>query len=120
VSKNPIIAEFEKSQLKSDVPGVRVGNTVQIFSTIVEGSKKRIQKFEGDVIKLAGTSSLKTVTVRKVVSGVGIEKTFYMHSPLVTKIVVLKKNSVRKAKLYYLRGVIGAKANRLKKAKSER
>lgn len=120
MSQHPIIAAFEKSQLKADVPDVRVGNTIQVFSTIVEGTKKRVQKFEGDVIKMAGRSSLKTVTVRKILSGVGIEKTFYMHSPLVTKIVILKKNSVRRAKLYYLRGVLGAKANRLKKAKSEK
>ncbi|RAP36468.1 50S ribosomal protein L19 [Candidatus Marinamargulisbacteria bacterium SCGC AAA071-K20] len=108
------IIEFEKNQEKGSVPSVQVGDTVRVSKVIIEGKKKRIQKFEGTVIKLQGSSSRKSVTIRKVIDNVGVEKSFLLHSPLLPEIVTIKRSKVRRAKLYYLRDRIGAKANRLK------
>ena len=81
---------------------------------IMEGKKQRVQRFQGTVIKIKGSLSRKTFTVRKIIDGVGVEKSFLLHSPLVPKVEVLKRAKVRRAKLYYLRDRVGAKANRLK------
>lgn len=108
------IIEFEKSQEKADIPQIDIGDMLRISKVIVEGKKQRIQKFEGTVIKIQGTSSRKSITVRKVIDSIGVEKTFLLHSPLVPEIKTLKKSKVRRAKLYYLRDRVGAKANRLK------
>lgn len=109
-----LIQDFEKSQCKESAPNVNVGDTVIVHKIIVEGKKQRTQRFQGTVIKLKGSSSRKSFTVRKIMDGTGIEKTFLLHSPLVPKVEILKRAKVRKAKLYYLRDRVGAKANRLK------
>jgi len=112
--KNKYIDAFEKSQLKKDVPQFNIGDTVIVHKVIVEGKKQRTQRFQGTVIKRQGSLSRQSFTVRKTISGVGVEKLFLLHSPLVLKVEVIKKASVRRAKLYYLRDRVGAKANRLK------
>ena len=109
-----VIQEFEKSQLKEDAPDLNIGDTVCVSKMIVEGQKQRIQKFEGSIIKLQGSGSRKSFTVRKVIGGVGVEKSYLLHSPLVPKVEIIKRSKVRRAKLYYLRDRIGSKATRLK------
>jgi large subunit ribosomal protein L19 len=108
------IIEFEKSQEKKSLPSVQVGDTINVSKVIIEGKKKRIQKFEGTVVKLQGSSSRRSVTIRKIIGGVGVEKSFLLHSPLLSDIKTIRRSKVRRAKLYYLRDRIGAKANRLK------
>ena len=112
---HPLIVEFEKSQMKPSLPRLRVGDTVVVSKLINEGKKQRVQRFQGTVIKFQGGYSRKTMTVRRIIDGVGVEKSYLLHSPLVTDIEVIQLAKVRRAKLYYLRGRIGAKANRLKK-----
>ena len=102
---------FNKIQLKKDIPDIRPGDTVCVYQKIKEGDKERIQPFEGVVLaKKHGKGISATITVRKVVSGIGIEKTFPIHSPLIEKIEILKRSKVRRAKLYYLRKAKGRKA----------
>ena len=110
-----LIQEFEKAQERSDSPQLYVGDTVKIFSKIVEGKKERIQFFQGVIIKIQNGSVRKTFTIRKVVGGIGVEKTFPLHSPKITKIEILSRGKVRRAKLFYLRKRIGTKATRIKK-----
>ena len=100
-----IIKSIEDAQLKPEVDSFRVGDTVR-----VEGSRERIQVFEGTVIKRQNGGAKETFTVRKFSNGVGVEKTWPLHSPIVTKIQVVRKGKVRRAKLYYLRERIGKKA----------
>ncbi len=109
-----IIDEIEKAQLKADIPEFRVGDSVRISSKIKEGEKQRIQLFEGVVLKRQNGGVRETFTVRKIVAGSGVEKTFFVHSPMVAEIKVLKKGKVRRAKLHYLRERIGTKAIRIK------
>lgn len=109
-----IIEELEKSQMKESVPEFGIGDTVRVSSAVVEGKKKRIQRFEGTVIKRSGTRSRESFTVRKTVDKVGVERTFLVHSPLVEGIEVIKRGVVRRARLFYLRSRVGAKANRVK------
>ena len=111
---NIIITEIEQSQMKEGVVVPRVGDTVSVSKVIVEGKKERVQKFEGVVIKVQGKYSRTSITVRKIVDKVGVEKSFLVHSPLVPKLEILKEGKVRRARLYYLRDRIGAKANRVK------
>lgn len=100
-----MIKNFELKQAKSSIPELRSGYTVRVSQKIREGDKERVQAFEGIVIKVgAGAGINKTITVRKVVDGVGVEKIFPIHSPNVVKIDITKKSKVRRAKLYYLRG----------------
>ena len=108
------ITKFEKSQMKDKVADVQVGDLVVVHKVIMEGKKERIQRFQGSIIKMKGSNSRKSFTVRKIIDGVGVEKTFLLHSQLVPKIEILQRSKVRRAKLYYLRDRIGAKANRLK------
>lgn len=109
------IETFSQSFLKKDVPDIRPGNTVRVWQKFKEDEKERIQVFEGLVIaRKHGKGTSATITVRKVISGVGVERIFPIHSPTIEKIEVLKKGKVRRAKLYYLRKVKGRKA-RLKK-----
>ena len=109
------IENFNKIQLKSDVPEIRSGDTVLVHQKIKDGDKERIQIFEGLVIaKNHGTGMNGTITVRKVVSGVGVEKIFPLHSPTIEKIEVAKRERARRAKLYYLRTARGKRA-KLKK-----
>ena len=108
---------FNKIQLKKDLPDIRPGDTVKIYQKIKEGEKERVQVFEGQVLaKKHGKGITSTITVRKVISGIGVEKIFPIHMPALEKIEVLKKGKARRAKLYYLRKAKGRKA-RLKERK---
>lgn len=108
-----LIDALEREQLKSDIPAFRPGDTVQVHVKVVEGSRERIQVFEGVVIKMKGGGIRETFTVRRVAYGVGVERTFPLHSPRIDKIVVKRHGKVRRAKLYYLRNLTG-KAARIK------
>ena len=107
---NEIIKNIEAEQLKATVDEFNVGDTVKVYGKIKEGNRERIQIFEGTVIKRQGGSSRETFTVRKNSNGVGVEKTWPLHSPNVEKIEVVRKGKVRRAKLNYLRDRIGKKA----------
>lgn len=107
---NEIIKEIEAAQLKENVPVFNVGDTVKVYGKIKEGNRERIQVFEGTVIKKQGGSSRATFTVRKNSNGVGVEKTWPLHSPNVEKVEVVRQGKVRRAKLYYLRDRVGKKA----------
>lgn len=113
---NKLIVEFENKQMKNQWPVFAVGDTIVVSKEILEGKKKRIQKFQGLVIKMQNTRSRQTATVRKMVPGCGVEKTFLLQSPLIADIEVVRKGSVRRAKLYYLRDRIGKRATRVKAA----
>ncbi len=105
-----IIDVIEKESLKSEVANFKVGDTVKVYAKIVEGDKERIQVFEGDVIARKNGSVRETFTVRRISYGVGVERTFLVHSPRIEKIEVVKQGKVRRAKLHYLRGLTGKKA----------
>lgn len=107
---NEIIREIEKEQLKETVSDFHVGDTVKVYGKIKEGNRERIQVFEGTVLKIQGGSSRATFTVRKVSNGVGVEKTWPMHSPNVEKVELVRAGKVRRAKLNYLRNRVGKKA----------
>ncbi|MCL2151314.1 MAG: 50S ribosomal protein L19 [Coriobacteriia bacterium] len=108
-----IIRALEQQQIKTDLPDFTVGDHVRVHYRIIEGNKERIQVFEGDVIRRHGASNRETFTVRKLSSGIGVERTFPVHSPKIDKIDVVRHGAVRRAKLYYLRKKIG-KAARLR------
>ena len=108
-----IIAEITKDQLRSDLPSFRPGDTVKVHVKIVEGTRERIQLFEGVVIKRRGGGVSETFTVRKISYGVGVERAFPVHTPKIAKLEVVRKGKVRRAKLYYLRNLRG-KAARIK------
>ena len=105
-----IIKSIEHEQLKTKIPELKVGNTVKVHARIKEGNKERIQIFEGIIIKVQGSGVNKTFTVRKISYGVGVEKTFLVHSPLVEKVELVRVGKARRAKLYYLRDRIGKAA----------
>ena len=105
-----IIKEIEAEQLKETVDQFEVGDTVKVYGKIKEGNRERIQVFEGTVIKKQGGSNRATFTVRKLSNGVGVEKTWPLHSPNVEKVEIVRKGKVRRAKLYYLRDRIGKAA----------
>ena len=107
---NQIIREIEAEQLKDKVDEFNVGDTVKVYGKIKEGNRERVQVFEGTVLKKQGGSSRATFTVRKVSNGVGVEKTWPMHSPNVEKVEVVRRGKVRRAKLNYLRDRVGTKA----------
>ena len=107
---NEIIREIEAEQLKENVGDFNVGDTVKVYGKIKEGNRERIQVFEGTVLKIQGGSSRATFTVRKVSNGVGVEKTWPLHSPNVEKVEVVRRGKVRRAKLNYLRDRVGKKA----------
>ena len=107
---NNIIKEIEDAQLKAEVADFRVGDTVKVYAKVIEGSRERIQVFEGTVIKKQNGSNRTTFTVRKLSNGVGVEKTWPLHSPNVEKVEIVRKGKVRRAKLYYLRDRIGKAA----------
>ena len=110
MNASEIITNIEAEQLKADAPQFSVGDTVKVFGKIKEGNRERIQVFEGTVIKKQGGSNRATFTVRKLSNGVGVEKTWPVHSPNVEKIEVVRKGKVRRAKLNYLRDRVGKKA----------
>ena len=105
-----IIEILEKEQLRSDIPQFAPGDTVRVHARIVEGTRERIQVFEGVVIGRQGTGVRETFTVRRIASGVGVERLFPVHSPRIAKIEVTRRVIVRRAKLYYLRGLTGKAA----------
>ena len=105
-----IIKSIEHEQLKSKIPDLKVGNTVKVHVRIKEGNKERIQIFEGIIIKVQGAGVNKTFTVRKTSYGVGVEKTFLVHSPLVEKVELVRVGKARRAKLFYLRDRVGKSA----------
>lgn len=107
---NEIIKNIEAAQLKSEIAEFHVGDTVRVHGKIKEGNRERIQIFEGIVLKRQGGSNRETFTVRKNSNGIGVEKTWPLHSPNVEKIEVVRRGKVRRAKLTYLRGRIGKAA----------
>ncbi len=107
---NAIITQIERDQLKPDVPAFKSGDTVRVHAKVIEGGKERVQMFEGVVIAKGGSLSRSSFTVRKISHQIGVERTFLLHSPRIDRIEVVRKGLVRRAKLYYLRGVIGKKA----------
>ncbi|GAP02789.1 50S ribosomal protein L19 [Fructobacillus pseudoficulneus] len=111
--QNNILEKLTSTQLRTDIPEFRAGDSVRVHARIVEGTRERVQLFEGVVIKRKGAGIQATYTVRKISSGVGVERTFPLHSPRVDKIEVTRLGRVRRAKLYYLRALQG-KAARIK------
>ena len=107
---NDIIKEIEQAQLKEEITDFRVGDTIKVFAKVKEGNREGTQVFEGTVMKRQGGSSRETFTVRKISNGVGVEKTWPLHSPIVEKIEVVRRGKVRRAKLNYLRSRIGKAA----------
>ena len=111
-----IIRSIERAQLRTDLPGFGIGDTVRVFVKVVEGSRERLQAFEGTVIARRNGSIRETFTVRRVSYGIGVERTFPLHSPRIDHIVVVRRGKVRRAKLYYLRSLQG-KAAKIKEAR---
>ena len=107
---NEIIKEIEQAQLKESVDKFNVGDTVKVYGKIKEGNRERVQVFEGTVLKIQGGSNRETFTVRKISNGVGVEKTWPMHSHNVEKVELVRSGKVRRAKLNYLRDRVGKKA----------
>jgi large subunit ribosomal protein L19 len=105
-----VIQSIEQRQLRSDIPRFKAGDTVGVHFKVIEGTRQRIQLFEGIVIKRQGSGARETFTVRKQSSGVGVERTFPLHSPKIEKIEVKAVGDVNRAKLYYLRDRVGKKA----------
>ena len=110
MNASDIMKSIEQEQLKEKVDEFRVGDTVKVYGKIKEGNRERIQVFEGIVLKRQGGSNRETFTVRKFSNGVGVEKTWPLHSPNVEKIEVVRRGKVRRAKLNYLRGRVGKRA----------
>ena len=108
--KMNIIETLDKEQLRSDIPEFRAGDTVKVYVKVVEGTRERIQMFEGVVISRSGSGIREMFTVRRISYGVGVERTFPVHSPRLEKIEVARKGVVRRAKLYYLRNLTGKAA----------
>ena len=113
-----IIKSIENAQLRTDRPEFSVGDTLRVFVKVVEGNRERLQAFEGTVIARRNGSCRETFTVRRVSYGIGVERTFPLHSPRVDHIEIIRKGRVRRAKLYYLRGLQG-KAAKIKEAGRE-
>jgi large subunit ribosomal protein L19 len=107
---HPLITEIERTQLRTDMPAFRPGDTIRVYAKVVEGGKERIQMFEGVVIARQGSLNRAAFTVRKISNQVGVERTFLIHSPRIDRIEVVRRGLVRRAKLYYLRGLVGKKA----------
>jgi large subunit ribosomal protein L19 len=108
-----IIKALEQEQMRSDIPAFKPGDTVRVHVKVVEGNRERIQVFEGAVIRRQGSGARETFTVRRISYGIGVERTFPVHSPRIEKIEVARRGVVRRAKLYYLRNLTG-KAARIK------
>lgn len=107
---NPLIEEITNEHLRNDIPDFRAGDTVRVHARIVEGDRERIQIFEGVVIKRRGAGVSESYTVRKISNGVGVERTFPVHTPRVAEIEVTRRGKVRRAKLYYIRNRQGRAA----------
>ncbi|HLG32368.1 MAG TPA: 50S ribosomal protein L19 [Ignavibacteriaceae bacterium] len=104
------IEKVTSDQIKTDLPKFNSGDKIKVHVRVIEGDKERIQPFEGDVISIRGSGLNKTFTVRKIASGVGVERIFPLNSPKIAKIEIVKQGDVRRAKLYYLRNVAGKAA----------
>lgn len=113
---NVALEKFERTQMRTDVPEFRVGDTVRVNLRVREGDRERIQGFEGICTRRNGGGASEMVTVRKVSSGIGVERTFFLHSPLIESIRVVRRGHVRRARLYYLRERFG-KSARVKSSK---
>ncbi|MBR4657724.1 MAG: 50S ribosomal protein L19 [Clostridia bacterium] len=105
-----IIQELEKEQLRTDLPKLEIGDTVRVYVKVIEGTRERLQNFEGIVIKMQGGGIRKTFTVRRMSYGIGVERTFPYHSPAIGRIEVVRHGVVRRAKLYYIRDRVGKAA----------
>ncbi|SFG08867.1 50S ribosomal protein L19 [Oribacterium sp. WCC10] len=110
MANSDIIKSIEQGQLKAEVPSFNTGDTVKVYNKIKEGNRERLQVFEGTVLKIQGGSNRITFTVRKTSNGVGVEKTWPLHSPMVEKVEVVRAGKVRRAKLTYLRQRTGKAA----------
>ena len=110
-----VLEMLEKEQMRGDIPDFKSGDTVKVYVRIVEGQKERIQAFEGVVIRRKRGESRATFTVRKISYGIGVERTFPMHSPVIDRIEIISRGKVRRSRLYYLRALRGKKA-RIKQA----
>ena len=110
-----ILEMIEKEQMRGDIPGFKAGDTLKVYVRIIEGQKQRIQAFEGVVIRKRRGNNRANFTVRKVSYGVGVERTFTLHSPIIDRIEVVSRGKVRRSRLYYLRKLRGKKA-RIKEA----
>jgi large subunit ribosomal protein L19 len=113
------LQEIEQDYLRSDVPEFRSGDTLKVHVKVREGEKERIQVFQGIVISRRGTGTNESFTVRKMSGGIGVERVFPLHSPIIDRIEVLRRGRVRRAKLYYLRGLRG-KAARIEERREDR
>ena len=102
-----VLDEIVAHQIRSDLPELASGDTVKVFAKVVEGGKERVQVFEGTIMKLKGGGIARSITVRKIASGVGVERTFMVNSPRVEKIEVVRHGRVRRAQLYFLRDRVG-------------
>ena len=116
---NPIVENLGKEYLNKELPELNPGDTVKVSVRIIEGNKERTQAFEGTILKKRGSGVGKTITVRKIFQGVGVERVFAIYSPRVEKIQVLRRGDVRRSKLYYLRALSG-KATRIKEKMEKR
>jgi len=105
-----VIDMIEKEQMRTDIPDFKAGDTVKVHVRIIEGQKERIQVFHGIVIRKRGGYNRSTFTVRKISAGIGVERTFPLHSPVIEKIELVRRGKVRRSKLYYLRNLKGKKA----------
>lgn len=105
-----VLDTLEKEQMRADIPGFKPGDTVKVYVKIIEGQKKRIQVFQGSVIRKRAGQNRATFTVRKISSGIGVERTFPLHSPIIDKIEIVMRGRVRRSRLYYLRELTGKKA----------
>ncbi len=110
MNNTDIIKKIEEAELKENIDEFAIGDTVRVSAKIKEGNRERIQVFEGIVLKRQGGSNRETFTVRKFSNGIGVEKTWPLHSPIVEKIEVVRRGKIRRAKLNYLRGRIGKRA----------
>lgn len=108
--KKDIIKEIEAAQLRDDLTDFRVGDTIKVYAKVKEGNRERVQVYEGTVLKRQNGSNRETFTVRKISNGVGVEKTWPLHSPIIEKIEVVRRGKVRRAKLNYLRDRVGKAA----------
>lgn len=107
---NEVIKSIEQAQLKSEIPAFNVGDTIRVYAKVVEGTRERLQMFEGVVIKRQNGGVRETFTVRRIASGVGVERTWPLHSPRIDRIEVVRRGVVRRAKLNYLRDRVGKAA----------
>jgi len=112
-----ILESVKQQQLKDSLPDMFPGDTVKVSVKVVEGSRERLQAFEGTIIRLAKSGPARCITVRRIAHGVGVERTFLVHSPRVDKIEIIRRGDVRRARLYYLRDRVG-KATRIKEKRS--